>query len=1295
MAEYSPIIVSGMHRSGTSLLASYLQNCGLELGQDLLSGDRNNTKGYFEQNAVLAFQREVLQRVVEVDKARFPDWGITLGNDSLSIGKEHVEGANKLIEELQGQGAVAWKEPRSVMLFELWQKVIPSAKWLLIYREPWEVLSSIERLDEKVFQDDPGLAREAWLRYNQQVLQIKQEKGDDCILIGTRALLTDGARIVEEVNRRWGTALQAKEIDHLFDGALMDRTINAQYFEASMGHEAVLATLKALDKAADLPNNPTAISDVSVVITCYNDGQYLKEALYSVRRSLLEVPVMIVNDGSTDEGTLTVLEELREAGVNVLDQENKGLPAARNVGFDAVTTEYVLPLDADNRIDPSYLQLAVDALNATPEAAFAYADRRTFGGTPKLKRVGEVSDLAMLVGNHIDACAVIRKSAWEEVGKYCESLRDGYEDWDLWLSFQKRYSRVHLPFPLFDYREREGSLLGKMDDPELRRRTVQAITKRHAEAYEEHAKDIVADLHAIQAHGRALRSAQAERHAEELRDLQMQVAAGRADLEAIQQQLAEAEASYSELQKSHKASKVQLESLQQEHVALQRHEAEVVKKHGVLLKRHEELEQQQEKATAHNEELSAEAFRLVQEMEKSAKELERQRHYALGLSEQVKHLGLRLKEMEGTRLWRFRVQYHKMRNMLRSASGRTSKGFRWLRKLVFFLSRKGRNLLRKVFARIFKALYLLFEVQSVRIVVQGETVEQGPDMAVAHQDPYYTWMARNMPRESDLSEYAERIPEFKLQPKFSIVMPVYNPPIEFFKQAIRSVQDQIYDNWELCLADDLSSDPAVRQTIEELMLEDERIKCVFRTENGHISAASNSALELVSGEFVVLMDHDDLITKDALYQNLKLLNKQPKLDLIYSDEDKVDEQQHFSEPHFKPQWCPDHLLSRNYFGHLVVLRSSIMKEIGGFREGFEGSQDYDLMLRFTERTERIAHIPKVLYRWRIHSGSAAQSEEVKPYAYDAAKRALTEALERRGEPAKVDFLPGFRGYDIRFEMKSPPKVSIVIPTKDKEEVLRVCLTSIFEKTEYPDFEVCVVSNNSSEDQTFNLLKHYEKVEDQRFKWFELNDDFNFSALMNAAVAKTDGAHVLFLNNDTEVIHADWITAMVEQSQRASIGAVGAKLLYPNDTIQHAGVLIGLGGAAGHTFVGYHKDGPGYFNYINTINNYSAVTAACMMVERNKLEAVGGFDEALAVEYNDVDLCLRLRESGLNNIYLPHVSMYHHESLSRGHPHLTKESYERHIREIGIFQSRWKEYIDDDPCYNPNLSRGVHDFQFAL
>jgi len=581
------------------------------------------------------------------------------------------------------------------------------------------------------------------------------------------------------------------------------------------------------------------------------------------------------------------------------------------------------------------------------------------------------------------------------------------------------------------------------------------------------------------------------------------------------------------------------------------------------------------------------------------------------------------------------------------------------------------------------------EEQPVRILLGNERIQAE---LLDHDDPYQQWMTRHFPRTADLLDQRERVALFKERPLISVLMPVYDPPIEFLNAAIRSVMDQSYANWELCIADDRSTNPEVRSCLEEWMDTDARIKVIFRTDNGHICRSSNSALELVEGAYVAFMDHDDLLSLDALFHIATRLNLEPGTDIIYTDEDKVDEKGRHSDAHFKPQWCPDHLLSRNYFSHLVVMRTTLVRELGGFRVGFEGSQDYDLILRATERTTHIEHIPRVLYHWRIHAASSALSEDVKPYAYLAGQKALKGSLERRGEPAEVDFLPGYRGYRITFTEPLTGKVSVIIPSKDKTEVLATCVRSLFDLTDHPDFEVIVVSNNSKEPAFFAFMEEMERSQPERFRWYEHNIPFNFSQLMNFGLSKSTGEQVLFLNNDTQVIHGDWMHIMHSWSQRSSIGAVGVKLLYHNDTIQHAGVIIGLGGVAGHTWVGHHKDGPGYFNYINTVNNNSAVTAACMMVARSKLQQVEAWDEDFTVEYNDVDICLRLRDAGYHNVYVPDVSLYHFESLTRGHPHMTKESYERHVREVNLFKDRWASYIALDPCYNPNLSLGGHDWQ---
>lgn len=1010
---------------------------------------------------------------------------------------------------------------------------------------------------------------------------------------------------------------------------------------------------------------------VDVVVTCHDDGAFLEEAIASLGSARRNGEgVCIVNDGSTDAATLAVLDTLRTRGFRVIDQPNRGLPAARNTGWRAGTAPYVLFLDADNRLRPDLPERAADLLDRTG-AAVAYPDKEEFG-----LREGRVAqrmpDLpALLVGNRVDACAVVRRTVLEELGGFDEALRDGYEDWELWIRLLAGGHRAeHLPDAWFDYRVRPGSLLERMSDPGLRSRTMAYLTRKHAGLFAAHASSIITELHRIQAHDHALlalaEDALAIERARGEGHRQAEAEQQRARAEAWALERAEAAAREAQLQ----ASMAALRSAQA------RTEARRVQAEETL-----------SLALGEKDRLSTEAHRLVGEVDKALRALDVQREHARALQALIGQYEERLRAIENSRLWRMRRAWYRMRALLRTGSHTSRRGFKWLRRITFLVSHKGRAILRKFFAKVFKALYLWTEVRPVRIVIGDE-----PQHLLAPADPYERWMAAHAARPADLDAYREDVALFAHRPVISIVMPVYDTPVHLLDAAIRSVMDQTYPHWELCIADDNSPSPEVRRALQRWMAADERIRVVFRSANGHISRASNSALELATGEFTALMDHDDLLAPDALHHVVKALNRDRSLDMVYTDEDKIDEAGRHSEPHFKPQWCPDHLLSRNYFGHLVVLRMSILKDIGGFRPGFEGSQDYDLLLRFTERTQRIARVPRVLYHWRIHAGSAARSEEVKPYAYDAAKRALGEALERRGEPGEVSFLHGFRGYGIRLTRQLEGRVSVIIPTKDKADILATCLRSLFALTDHPDFEVLVLSNNSRERALFDLLDATKRAHPGRFDWKACDIPFNFSALMNEGARRTTGRHILYLNNDTEVIHADWMRAMHEWSQRPTIGAVGAKLLYHNDTIQHGGVVIGLGGVAGHVFTGTHKDGPGYFNYVNTINNYSAVTAACLMVERAKLEAIGGWDERFTVEYNDVDLCLRLREHGWNNVYLPHVSLYHYESLTRGHPHMTKESYERHLHEVGLFQQRWSGYVEDDPCYNPNLTRGAHDWR---
>ncbi len=546
-------------------------------------------------------------------------------------------------------------------------------------------------------------------------------------------------------------------------------------------------------------------------------------------------------------------------------------------------------------------------------------------------------------------------------------------------------------------------------------------------------------------------------------------------------------------------------------------------------------------------------------------------------------------------------------------------------------------------------------------------------------------------------QYNSIIDSLQVKPLFSIVVPVYNPSVNYLKAAIDSVREQLYPNWELCIADDNSPNPEIQKVLAEYAATDSRVKVTFRKTNGHISANTNSALELATGDFIVFMDHDDLLTPNCLFEFVRHINQYPLDEIIYSDEDKIDDKGKYSSPHFKPNWAPDNLLSRNYIGHLTIMKKTLVDKIGGFRLGYEGSQDYDLLLRATELTTHIGHIPKVLYHWRIHELSvAAPSGDAKPYAYVAALKALNDALVRRNTPGVAEYIPDTPGgYRIRYNITKPGKVSIIIPTKNHAELLDKALTSIIKLTEYKDYEIILLNNNSDAPDFFELVDRYTKTHSDIFKCYDASFEFNFSKLMNFGRSKATGEYLLMLNNDVEVIHGDWVTQMMSFAQRDYTGAVGVKLLFPDDTIQHAGVVLGLGGAAAHVFANVHRSERGYFNYIKSLNNYSSVTGACIMVRTALFDEVGGFDESLRVEYNDIDFCLKLITKGYFNVYVPDVELYHYESASRGQPYLNKKNWEQHEIDYNIFRGKWLNYINNDPFYNPNLSVNTNDFQLDI
>lgn len=576
------------------------------------------------------------------------------------------------------------------------------------------------------------------------------------------------------------------------------------------------------------------------------------------------------------------------------------------------------------------------------------------------------------------------------------------------------------------------------------------------------------------------------------------------------------------------------------------------------------------------------------------------------------------------------------------------------------------------------------EGYKIHKILKGTGILKGITHNAYITDAHYRlWLHRHRLNLEERARMATEIGGFTCTPLISLLTPVYDTDKCWLRKTIESVMAQIYPHWELCLVNDASTKTHVRLILDEFAAMDSRIKVTHLSVNEGISSASNHALRLANGDFVGLLDHDDELAPEALFSVVKRLNEEPGLDLLYSDEDKLNQDGRRVEPFFKPDWSPDLLLSMNYIAHFCILRRSLLLEIGGFRARFEGSQDYDLLLRFTEKTEKIAHIPEVLYHWRKIRSSTAASTTTKPYAREAAKLALTDALRRRGREGLVEGIKTGR-YMIRYRLNSRPLVSIIIPTRNKWQLLQQCLRSIEEKTSYTHYEISVIDNNSDEPET---LKYLDALA-ERWPVYRYPGSFNFSAINNFGASKAKGDYLVFLNNDTHVMKAEWLTAMLEQGQRPDVGAVGAKLLYRDGRIQHAGVVLGIGGVAGHAFRYRPAKSISYFDFADVVRNCSAVTAACMLVPRSVFEKVEGFNERLSVAFNDIDFCLRLTQRGYLVIYTPLALLYHYESATRGKLHPPEDEE--------LMQKLWGDLIRrGDPYYNPHLTLSRDDWSLRI
>ncbi|MEI3192896.1 MAG: glycosyltransferase family 2 protein [Lachnospiraceae bacterium] len=551
---------------------------------------------------------------------------------------------------------------------------------------------------------------------------------------------------------------------------------------------------------------------------------------------------------------------------------------------------------------------------------------------------------------------------------------------------------------------------------------------------------------------------------------------------------------------------------------------------------------------------------------------------------------------------------------------------------------------------------------------------------------YQEWYEKNKPSEEELAR--QRKKKWKDPVVISVLVPAYRTPEVFLKQMMESVLLQTYPYLELCIADGSGTDDSVEKVVKEYQKKDPRVRYRRLEKNEGIAGNTNAAIEMASGDYLALFDHDDLLSPNALFEVASAIEKE-KADVIYTDEDKVtsDLKEHF-QPHFKPDFNPDLLCANNYICHLFVVKRSLALKLGGQDPAYDGAQDYDFIFRCTENAEKIVHVAKILYHWRVHQASTADNPSSKLYAFDAGKRAIEAHLARIGAKAEVSHTKDLGFYRVKYQVQGNPMVSIVIPNKDEKETLKKCLESIWKKTSYPNYEIILVENNSTTQEIRDYYKELDGKERVRVVYWD--KEFNYSAINNFGISYAKGEYILCLNNDITVISPDWLEELLANCQRPEVGIVGARLYYPDNTIQHAGIVLGMGGCAGSLFVGLARSRGGYLHKAALQQDLSAVTAACFMVKKEVFEKVGGFEEKLAVAFNDVDFCLKVRHAGYLVVYDPYAELYHHESKTRGYEN-TEAKKRRFQEEIEYMRCHWMPDILRDPYYNENLSLKASDY----
>ncbi|HBK23566.1 MAG TPA: glycosyl transferase family 1 [Planktothrix sp. UBA10369] len=1342
------IIIAGMHRSGTSLTASLLQNVGVNIGKKLVGADYGNIKGHFENIDFVDFHKSIFK------SHNIDELGCVFSGE-ISLTEQQIETAKKLIEINQDPSSTwGWKDPRTTLFLDFWHQLLPQAKFIFVYRSPWEVIDSLyRRATDATLLDHPEIAIQMWSNYNRKILEFYHKYPHNCLLSNVYTVGNQTADFIQEINHKFKLNLEGEFSDQFEPYLLVNRImatpkplfIKAYFPEAIELYQTLEATAYPLNsrltaseldslnqplsadwmfddwaKLRKLEKNQAILAkDLDILLKdrdiLETDIQQWQERFQDAVERLIKTENLL---GETQLKLNGVESKIQEAITKLISTEEElGRTQGELAGFKTQFQQAVDKLVTTEKefgktqgqlqaVDAKYQEILRRCLQSETELGitqFQFQDLsiQYQDGLTKLLTLEEELGITQLklLGSESQFQQALNKifSLEDELGKAQQEIiaMKSSKFWKLrekWQSVKRRLKQFRrhqfiysLDFPL------NWELTG-FTDKFLNisgwcfytgNQTLQGIrakigTDIFTGEYGIERQD-VADIHSIYSQAKLSGFY-----------LQIRVSQGNSLVELEAQDSNgkwKVFASYPLTVSTLRASfdvPMQWEQRQGQilfagwccHPNHRITQLKLIYGNQWVICAYGLRRVDVGQVFPNWVESSKSGFETLIDLPSGTWEISLEAHLETGeiliyncpQTLQVSRYGL-----------------------LEKTTAKAKQIPRYARAIQKRIGERKQRLGRLLpmpweIPAIMRQMGLMYRQTTAPL---GDILPPQGFELPQPIETYNAWLEANQWTERSLEYLKTRLTAYSSEnlPKISVVMPVYNPPIQFLEKAIQSVINQVYSNWELCIADDCSSDDKIAKILTEYAAKDSRIKVLFRTENGNISAATNSAASQATGEFIAFLDNDDELTPDALGEMGLYLIQYPETDFLYSDDDKIDPEGKRFAPQFKPDWSPQLLLSYMYMGHLLVVRRTIFEKLGGFRLGFEGSQDYDFALRATEISRQIGHLPLVLYHWRTAPGSTSISGAAKPASFDAGKHAIQEALTRRQSSGKV-YQPNWAselnlGIFYHQFPDQGPSVTIIIPTKNQLKLLQACIESIH-KTTYKNYQVVIVDNESDDSKTleyFNKINSTEKISVLKIA---NQGKFNFAAINNRAVAQVNTDYVLFLNNDTEVINSHWLSQMVGYAQMLGVGAVGARLIYPDDRIQHAGILHGLHhGLAGHAFKLSHRQDFGYLAYSKVVRNYSAVTAACLLTPRQLFLDLGGFNQTdFAVAYNDVDYGYRLFEQGYQSVYCPEAELIHREGTSRG--------YKDDPKEVAKFRRQYANKID--PFYNPNLSLDNEWFQ---